>query len=516
MKKFKLNGLPRLFLATLPISAAIVAVGDPAIPSEPQAGGKFMAMSLEDLMDVQVEIVTRKAQRIGDVPAAVTVITSEDIRRSGATSIPDALRLTPGVETARINANSWPVGIRGFNSYLTDKLLVLIDGRSVYTPLFGGTYWDTQDTLLDDIDRIEIIRGPGATVWGAKAVNGVINIITKSAKDTQEFLAKTGGSTEQHGLFGGRYGGKLADDLFFRVYAKYSKTDDSVLPGGFGANDGFHMTWGGFWLDWEPQETTQLTVQGDIYSGREHNTYTVTPLGGGPPAAIADFGELRGGNLLGRLTRDVGAETKLTLQAYYDRTERVTLSIDEFLDTGDLELRLAGDLGQRHAWSAGTGYRMSGDRIVTRNANVTFNPAERTTHLFSAFLQDEIQLVPDKLSFTLGSKFEHNDFTGFEYQPGARLQYLPAAGHSLWASVSRAVRIPTRSNHDILLTPPGPTTIFGNPALEAEELLAYEAGYRVRFSERVDFDVDMAVAREARISVDSRLLKLARQVKTKR
>lgn len=472
------------------LTVAHGSAAEPDVVPKSDDDSDFMAMSLENLMAVRVDIVTRTPQRVGDVPAAVSVITAEDIRRSGATSIPEALRLAPGVEAARINANAWAVTIRGFNSYLANKLLVLMDGRSVYTPLFGGTYWDVQNPLLDDIDRIEIIRGPGATVWGANAVNGVVNIITKSAKDTQGFLVKAGGGTEVHGLIAGRYGGKLADDLFFRLYAKYKETDDSVLPGGFGADDGWHVTRGGFRLDWEPQETTRATLQGDLYAGREHNTFTLTPTGGFPPVAtVPDYGRLRGGNLLARFTRDLTSETKLTLQAYYDRTERETQLVDEARDTGDVELRVTGAAGERHEWVAGAGYRVSGDDINTRNASVAFFPSRRTTHQLSAFLQDEVQLVPEKLSLTLGSKFEYFSYTSFEYQPGARLQYLPAPGHSLWMSVSRAVRTPSRSENDIIITPPGPASIFGSTATGSEELIAYEAGYKARASERLDVEL---------------------------
>lgn len=454
--------------------------------TDPMSTDALFDMSLDQLMDIEVEIVTKAPQRVSAVPAAVTVITGEDIRRSGATSIPEALRLAPGVEAARVNGNSWAVTVRGFNGYLANKLLVLMDGRSVYTPLFAGTYWDTQDTLLDDIDRIEIIRGPGATVWGANAVNGVINIITKSAKDTQGILVKGGGGTEQHGLFGVRYGSKLSDELFFRIYGKYQKTDDLIRPSGVGANDGFDMMRGGFRLDWEPQRTVAVTFQGDLYSGHENNTYMVIPTGGTFPAALEDYGRLRGGNLLARLTKELAGDTKLTLQTYYDRTVRKTVMTDENRDTGDIELRLNGAAGDRHDWSLGAGYRVSGDRITAENASVAFIPAERTTHLFSAFVQDQITLRPERLTLTLGSKFEHNDYTGFEFQPGVRLQYLPGPRHSLWLAVTRAVRTPARSLDDMRITPSPGVSINGSRAVDSEDLLAYEAGYKVRFSSRAN------------------------------
>jgi len=289
----------------------------------------LMSMSLEELMDIQVAIATRTPQKVREVPAAVTVLTGEDIRRSGATSIAEALRMSPGVESQQINNNSWAVGIRGFNSYLNNKLLVLVDGRSTYAPLFAGTYWDAVDTVLDDIQRIEIIRGPGASVWGANSMNGVVNIITKSAKDTQGTLAKVGYGSELQGLVAGRHGMQLGDNVFLRVFGKYSNTDHSELRGGGEAFDEFSYGRGGFRLDWEPQETTQLTFQSDVYAIRENNVFAVKPVGGMFPIPLRDISHNRGGNLSGRLTKEMESGVTLSVQGYFDRSDRNSIVVND-------------------------------------------------------------------------------------------------------------------------------------------------------------------------------------------
>src|SRR2546421_5725165 len=280
----------------------------PKLPDDP---------TLEDLMNQPVTSVAKKPQRVADAAAAVFVITQEDIRRSGAQSVPEALRMAPGLEVARIDENKWAIGSRGFNGRFADKLLVLLDGRSVYTPLFSGVYWNVQDVLLEDIDRIEVIRGPGATLWGANAVNGVINIITKKAKDTQKTVVTAGGGTEERGIGGVRYGNKIGNNTYYRAYGKYFNWGPSEYAGGIPAHDSWDAVRGGFRADWTPAGANSLTLQGDIYHSRYNETLTVASLNAPYSNTFPNNGNYSGGNLLGRWNRkNQGGST--SLQLYFD------------------------------------------------------------------------------------------------------------------------------------------------------------------------------------------------------
>lgn len=475
------------------IFAMLLLGGFPGIAQaadDPDFADSLIGLSLEELLDVQVAIVSKKPTSISTTPAAVTVISAEDIRRSGARTLPEILRQAPGVQAAQQNANYWGVSIRGFNDSFANKLLVMMDGRSLYTPLFSGTFWDVQDTLLEDIERIEIVRGPGSTVWGANAVNGVVNIITKSAKDTQGTLAVVGGGAERHADIGLRHGLKVGDDLFLRFYGKYTDQDDLAPTGGIGGNDGYYLGRGGFRMDWLPEDGVRATLQGDIYGGKVRNDYLAFPTlpGGAPTPSVGGVG---GGNALGRVEKDLANDGMLTLQAYYDRTVRQTAVFDETRDTGDVELQGYLPLGERHELTAGLGYRASADRLG-RTATISFFESERVTHLTSAFVQDAIQLAPERLTLSLGSKFEHNQFTGFEAQPGARLSYALATNHTVWLAVTRAVRTPSRAEDDIRvnrMAPPGiPVRIVGQRGAEAEDLIAYEMGFRTTLNPRVTLE----------------------------
>lgn len=441
-------------------------------------------------MDVEVEIVSKKQESLARVPAAVTVLTGEDIRRSGAQTIPDILRGAVGVNVAQQNANYWAVSIRGFNDVFANKLLVMMDGRSVYSPLFSGTFWDVQDTVLADIERIEIVRGPGATVWGANAVNGVINIISKSAKDTQGSLGKVGFGSSLQGVIAGRHGFKLADDLFMRIYGKYANWDNLPRPTtGVSANDKYHTARGGFRMDWMPDEATEVTLQGEVYGGKVANTYTV-PISAlsfaGPGTATPGLSGVGGGHVLARLEKDLGGDRLFSVQAFYDRTVRQTVVFDETRDTGDIEAQLNLPAGDRHNLAVGAGYRGSGDDIG--NLSISAVPQKRVTHLVSAFVQDDIDLIPDRTKLSVGTKLEHNQSTGFEVQPSARVSHILAENQVMWASVARAVRTPSRVEDDVRLrsavTPPGggppflPLTIFGSRALDTEKMWAFEVGHR--------------------------------------
>jgi iron complex outermembrane receptor protein len=453
----------------------------------------FKRLSLEELMDQEVTSVSRKPEKWSEASSAIYVLSQEDIHRSGVTSIADALRLVPGMEVARIDSATWAVSARGFNNSTANKLQVLIDGRSVYTPLYAGVFWDVQDTFLDDIDRIEVIRGPGATIWGANAVNGVVNVITRSAKDSQGVLLYGGGGSEERGFGGVRYGGKIGENAWYRVYAKYLNRDDSALPTGDPAKDGWEMAQGGFRADWEPNIQNSLTFQGDIYSGDKSQTSTpLLPIG---TTLVNQDTTMDGGNLLGRWTHSFTSESELKLQVYYDRTHRHIPSIfEENRDTGNVDLQHEFHAGERNDFLWGLGYLVTSDQ-VDNSYSVSWYPDHRATQVYSAFLQDEITLIEDRLKLTLGSKFEHNDYTGFEAQPNVRLALYPTKRQTLWGAVSRAVRTPTRIDQDFqvrgpLPGPPGSNVLLeGNPDFRSEDLIAYELGYRVQLHERVSLDL---------------------------
>lgn len=452
-------------------------------------------LSVEELENLDVTSVSKYPERLFDAAAAITALTQEDIERSGATSIPDALRLVPGMDVAQVDSHTWAISSRGFNDIFANKLLVMIDGRTVYTPLFSGVFWEVQDTLMDDIDRIEVVRGPGATLWGANAVDGVINIITKSARETQGLFISTGGGTENQDFTNIRYGVKLSDDAFLRVYAKYSDYDSFVLPNGKDGHDSWDMYRGGFRLDYDSNPENSFTFQGDIYTGNEDEIYSV-PTKHFPFAGIIQSTDVvSGGDLLGRWTHNFAPDSQLVLQAYYDRTERDTPIFGEIRDTGDIDLQHRFNWGERQKIIWGLGYRATRSDIKN-SLNVSFIPSDRTLNLYSAFVQDEISILPDRLRLTVGSKFEHNDFTGFEIQPSARAVYIPANSQAIWASVSRAVRTPSQAETDVRLNPappvpipPGLLTILGNPDFDSETLVAYELGYRIQPIEQLTLDL---------------------------
>jgi len=443
-------------------------------------------LSVEQLLDVDVTSVSKYPEKLSEAAAAVAVLTQDDIASSGATSIPDALRLVPGLDVARADAHTWAISSRGFNDIFANKLLVMIDGRTVYTPLFSGVFWEIQDTMLEDIDRIEVVRGPGATLWGANAVNGVIDIITKSARETQGLLLSTGGGTEDRGFAALRYGMKINDDAFVRVYAKYFDRDESVLGNGDDAHDEWNMYRGGFRLDWDPTPQNSFTLQGDIYSGDQDETYLVPTVAPPFSKTIESTDEVSGGNLLGRWTHNFAPDSVLTFQTYYDRTVRDSPIFGEDRDTGDIDLQHRFALGEIQEIIWGIGFRVT-HADIKNSLNVSFIPSDRTLSLYSAFVQDEITIIPDLVRLAIGSKFEHNDFTGFEVQPSARALWTPGHSQTVWASISRAVRTPSEAESDVRLNPappvplpPGLLTIFGNPEMESEQLLAYEVGYRVQ------------------------------------
>jgi len=460
---------PRPLLGlVLALSLASPALAQQAAALDPAA---LKRLSVEELMDIDVTSVSKRSEPLSTAAAAISVITSEDIRRYGATSLPELLRLATGLEVARADGHTWAISARGFDITTANKLQVLIDGRSIYTPLFSGVFWDVQDTLLADIDRIEVIRGPGAALWGANAVNGVINIITKDAAQTQggRVFAAAGG--DEGAAAGVRYGGKLGDGASYRAYARFSHYDPLVFPNGASARDPLQRTQGGFRLDGGTGGaggvgSDAYTVQGDLYTG----------FYGDPFAADAD---LNGGNLLGRWTRRTSATADWKLQVYADLTHRsIPRLFAEQRSTYDLDL-------QRHVHAGahdvlwGVGYRVSGDQ-VTNSDVIAFLPARRTETLASAFARDEIALVRDRLHLVAGTELEHNDYTGFELQPTLRLAYTPSPKETLWSAVSRAVRTPTRIDTDVRFFAGPVTAVEGSPGFRSEVVVSYELGWRIQ------------------------------------
>src|SRR5882724_2947650 len=459
------------------------------------------AMSMEDLMNLQVTSVSKRTQKVADAAAAIFVITQEDIRRSGATSIPEALRLVPGLEVARIDQNKWAIASRGFNGRFDNKLLVLIDGRSVYTPLFSGVYWNVQDVMLENIDRIEVIRGPGATLWGANAVNGVINIISKKAKDTQSGVVTAGAGNEERGSGSARYGSKIGNTSY-RAYGKYFNWGPSLYSSGTTAHDGWDALRGGFRADWTPAGANSLTLQGDIYQSKYGETLTVPSLSSPYSSTFPNNGNYSGGNILGRWNHS-SEGSSMSLQMYYDNTTIADNSL--FVDHQnifDLDFQQGFHVGNSQQFVWGLGYRSIRDRNDS-SFSVSLQPNQRTLNHFSAFLQDEISLVDNRLRLTFGSKFEHNDFTGFEVQPNARLLWTLTPNQSVWTAVSRAVRTPALTEEGLRLnqavvppgTPTNPTpfpaviTVFGSHQFQSEDLLAYELGYRVQATSSFSADI---------------------------
>jgi iron complex outermembrane recepter protein len=464
--------------------------------------GDLETMSLEELMNIPVYSVSRKLQRVQDSAAAVFVITGEDIRRSGATSIPEALRMAPGIDVARIDGNKWAITSRGFNSQFANKLLVLIDGRSVYTPLFSGVFWDVQDALLEDVDRIEVIRGPGAALWGANAVNGVINVLTKTARQSQGGLLTAGAGNVEKGFGGARVGGNRGDALFYKAYAKYFNRDGGLDARGNKGSDQWNLLHGGFRVEWEPSERGQFNVQGDIYGGKVGQRLTASDLSS--PSLTRTFDErsdVSGGNALGRWTRKLTNGSEFGLQAYYDRTGRLIEEARLSQDIYDVDFQHRFRAGERQDILWGLGVRMSRDHIEG-GPMVVLDPVRSHDLMFSGFLQDEIDLLPHLVRLTLGTKVEYNQHSDFEFQPNARLIWTPNPRHSLWAAVSRAVRTSSRADRDIsvdiVVLPAGApgnpfpapllVTVKGNPEFDSEKLIAYETGYRVRPMDRLSLD----------------------------
>ena len=485
-----------MFAATVASAADAVATNSPPAIADTNLDN-LANMDISQLMQVKVSILG-PSQTLSQTPAAVSVVTQDDIQRSGAQNIPQALRLVPGLDVAQVDASQWAVSARGFNDVFADKLLVMQDGRSVYTPLFSGVFWDVQGTMMENIDHIEVVRGPGATLWGANAVNGVINIITKSAEDTQGLLVTGGGGNQEQGFGSMRYGGVMNSNVFYRIYATYENHDSSVMPDGNSADNSWQLARGGFRMDWNPTDDNLLTFQGDGYAGWINQVFGVYDPQNPPSLAATDASlmTVAGANTLGRWTHTFSDTSDFKLQAYYDYTGRNAPVVDEQRHSFDLNFQHEFALGERNKVVWGAGYRLTTDTEVN-NPSVAFSPDHDTQNLYSTFAQDEFVLVQDRLSFIFGTKLEHNDYTGFEVEPGARLLWTPAERQTFWASVSRAVRTPSQAEETVLLTQPVqkgtlvfPVTLAGTNTFDSEKLIAYELGYRT--APRDNLSIDLA------------------------
>src|SRR5713226_8941300 len=407
------------------------------VPTAPQ--GDLTQVSIETLMNMEVTSVSKKEQKMSQVAAAIFVITQEDIRRSGATNIPDLLRMVPGLDVAQINASTWAITARGFNLQFADKLLVLIDGRAVYTPLFGGVYWDTQDVPLEDIERIEVVRGLGGTVWGANAVNGVINIITKNAADTQGGLLTAGGGTQAQGFGTLQYGGSIKEATSYRVFAKYLNNGHFPDLIGQDGDDGWHLLHSGFRVDANLSKKDSLTTQGDIYTGNEGATIIHSVFN--PPGNInvQRRAALSGGSVLSRWSHTFSSRFDTTLQVYFDKYTRDGPQADEVRDTFDFDFQNHVLLSARHDLIWGAGYRHTADQ-TEGTIDQAFIPPDHSGQLFNAFVQDQITLKPNRVTLYLGSKFENDYFSGFDIEPSARLAWTPSkAGAGLNVEAAKIV-----------------------------------------------------------------------------
>ncbi len=492
----------RIRLSAVGVSLSLLLVMHLLLPLRGMADSEqvelayLKTLSIEELLDLKVTSVSKRPETIFNTAAAVTVITSEDIRRTGARTIPDILRLVPGIQVGQIDGSRWEVGARGFNDFFENKLLVLIDGRSLYTPLYSGVYWNTVDTLLEDIDRIEVIRGPGATMWGANAVNGVINIITKNSAETQGGLAQTMYGTREQPLAAARYGGQWGKSTTYRLYAKGFRRDDLETTGGADAHDAFRSSRAGFRLD-SDRENSSLSLQTELYEGEADFTSLLSGFLTPPFFRRAEVTEdFRGGHILTEYDHTFSRDSDIKVKFYYTGYTHDLVVVEEERDTFDLELQHHLNRWPDHQIVWGAGVRWTEDD-TEGTISTSFAPASRSSVLWSAFFQDDITLVDDTLWCTLGSKFEHNDYSGFEIQPSIRLRYMPEEHHLLWAAVSRAVRTPSRVEEDVTIhflsfqegATPVQFRLQGSDSFEAEELIAYEIGYRWQKADSLSIDV---------------------------
>lgn len=475
----------------------VPTLGDAPAPTKARQQS-LTDLSIEQLMNVEVTSVSRRAEKLSETPAAVYVITQEDIRRSGLTNVPDLLRMVPGMAVANINAHGWAITARGFNSRFSNKLLVLMDGRSVYCPLYSGVWWDTQDLALDDIDRIEVIRGPGATLWGANAVNGIINVVTKNASAATDRYANALTGEQGSSIAQMAYTGRTGSAGHYRFYAKNRNEGGFVDWQGSRLSDMWNQTRCGFRFESAPSEAGSLTLQSTVYRGGGTAPARKNLLAPPYSSRLAADIHVSGGDVLARWARSAPSGVESTLQLYCDQAYRDDLQYVETRNTYDLDFQQQLPTRGRHDLIWGMGYRHSVSD--TQDSEWTrFDPESRITRLASAFLQDEITLRPDREVLTIGSKLEYDNRMGVNIQPSLRMLWTPPGRGTTWIAVSRAVRTPCRAELSGWLSfrsMPSQIpqmaqllTLNGNPDFRSEKVLAYEIGHRTQPTDKFSLDV---------------------------
>lgn len=475
----KITGRHWTVIAFRPMVLAVCLVLDAASATAADAAPElvsavdFSHMSLEELTNIEISSVSKRTERLIDAAAAIYVITREDIRRYGATSIPEILRLAPNLQVARVDSSQYAISARGFNSTTANKLQVLIDGRSVYTPLYSGVFWDVQDVMIEDIERIEVISGAGGTLWGANAVNGVINITTSKSSGTQGGLVSLGAGNIENGA-SARYGGKLGEDATYRIYGKRFNRDNTTRANGTDVPDAWHKGQLGFRMDWTGTGDA-LTLQGNVYDGSIDQ-------------AVNDNKEISGRNLNARWNRALQDGASLQVQTYYDHTRRIYPGVfGESLDTYNVGVQHGFRWRTRHDIVWGSGYSYSRD-AVTNSAALAFLPADKNLALANIFAQDDITIA-ERLKLTIGARIEHNNYTGLVNQPNVRLTWKPSDSVLLWSTIARAVRTPSRIDREFFVPGSAPFVLAGGPDFKSEKLTAYEIGYRSQPSPEASFSV---------------------------
>ncbi len=474
--------------------AALTAMAPPVWSQ--QNAADLTNQSIEDLMNVEVSTVSKTDQKLSRTGSAVFVISSEDIRRSGATNIPDLLRMVPGVEVAQIDANSWAISVRGFNAEVSNDLLVLVDGRKVSNTVSGGVWWDVLDIPLEDIERIEVIRGPGGSVWGANAVNGVVNIITKKAADTRGALVSAGGGNLEQGFGIAQYGGALGKNTDYRVYTKYQNENHMEGLDDQPGRDGWFLFREGFRADSRLSTKDTLTIQGALSNGREGEPSVFLPSVTSATLQTVDLNaDLSGGYLQTIWNHAYSPRSETALQISYESDQRGD-TIMEKRRTASVDFQHRFAWGQRQNIVWGGNYRYSASK-TDGNLVVSLDPADVNTQLFGLFAQDEISLVPDRLYLTIGAKLEHNYYSGLGLWPSARATWQATGRHMFWAAISQAARTPSTTDTSFRLNfggfqpaggPPVLIGLVGNPHFKNEGVIAYETGYRSTIVKRLSLD----------------------------
>jgi len=485
-----------MFDSRVPVVAllAILCTAIDGFAQSPQ--GDLSKLSVDDLMDVEVTSVARRGQKLSDTPAAVFVITQDDIQRSGATTIPEVLRMVPGVDVASVDGNIWAISARGFNGRWSNKLLVMIDGRTVYSPVFSGVYWDIQDTMLEDIDRIEVIRGPGGTLWGANAVNGIINIITKNSVETQGVTATAGGGSTERAFASLRYGGSSGDNFHFRVFGKTYDRQENNLSSSLVGRDAWQGQRAGFRADWVASPRDNVSVQGEMYRGTTDEALALfssaDPLHG--PWLVTN--KPRGGDVVVKWTQTQSTRSETSLQVYGDYAARLSPALREQRRAFDVDFQHQLSVGKGNELVWGLGYRRNTVDAVSPLGAIDFQPSKQSSDLFSAFVQDEVRL-PHNMKVTIGSKVQYDRDSGAQFQPTLRGIWHRNDHEALWGALTHAVRTPAlierNASINVSAFPgqdglPVEVVIYGNHDLQSETEDTAELGYRWQWSDRFSLD----------------------------